>query len=319
MKDSLAPTPSLAQSLPPKLIEVLDKFEQQLRLQKKRSTETVRSYVSQATTFSEFLLLEADSKDPSIKKLFSDPQRIREHLRESSQTLNSSSQAQKVSALRCFINHLIENKLCGHDCLRPLERPRSPKKLIEIVPEDTLQFLQKALKEKRPLEEQLLFALLYGSGLRISEAANLKWKQMPRPAQESASLEILGKGKKRRVVPLTQKSVEIIQALKKDSAAEAESKVFSQGVRTLRRWVENWALLVPEAELKLHPHLLRHSLASHLLRRGAHLPEIQRLLGHSQLSTTERYTHLNVDDLVRIYDESFQQARSQKPKRKSTT
>jgi integrase/recombinase XerC len=277
--------------------------------------------VAQAESLLEFLLNDTQSPKNSNnvgpEDLLQDPQRIRNHLREASQELNASSQAQKVSALRCFLTYLTNEKLCSQECLRPLERPRTPKKLIEVLPEDTLKFLQNILQEKRPAEEVLLFELLYGSGLRISEAASLRWKQFPQNNTEKHSLEVLGKGRKRRVVPLTSSAIKAAQSFRGSSSPE--DAVFPHNIRSLRRWVENWALLIPESELRLHPHLLRHSIASHLLRRGAHLPEIQRLLGHSKLSTTERYTHLNVDDLIRIYDQSFAKAKAPKAKQKSNT
>jgi integrase/recombinase XerC len=187
---------------------------------------------------------------------------------------------------------------------------------MKIVDEDCLLAVRSALIEKNDARQQLLFELLYGSGLRISEAHDLKWAEL-RSAEQS--LEVLGKGRKRRVVPLTPEAFRLFAALR-STASKTSAGPFPEDVRTLRRWVERWGTLIPENELKLHPHRLRHSLASHLLQRGSKLPEIQRLLGHTRLSTTERYTHLDLNDLIRVYESSFEQKRGAKkaPKKAKT-
>lgn len=309
MGSSLTSTLSQTQSLPPKLLVCLEDFEKHLRLQKKRSPATLKSYLAQAQSLLEFLWNNNStnfSADPNISSVLEDPDPIRSHLREASTSLHANSQAQKVSALKCFFKFLIEKYSCRKELIRTLERPKTPRPLIKVIPEEILQSLRQILKTDRPLKEQLLFELLYGSGLRISEVTNIKWEDLALHSQQAPRIEIMGKGRKRRVVPLTPQSIELAKLLKAEMAITASKKnVFCYDVRTLRSWVNHWALLLPENDLKIHPHLLRHSIASHLLRRGAHLPEIQRLLGHSKLSTTERYTHLNLDELVHIYDKSF--------------
>jgi len=298
MTSSLASTKLRAQSLPTELEDLLESYASELSLQKHRSAHTQRSYLHHARCLLEFAHLD---KPKTLKPSeFLDATILRDHVRESSNTLGASSQAQKISALRGFIEFLQRRGHLSSDLQRHLERPRVPKTLMKVAEEDVLLKIREALEEKDP-REKLLFELLYGSGLRISEAQALHWTQL-RGSEES--LEILGKGKKRRVVPLTAEALRLF--LKLRASLKGSRGPFEQDVRTLRRWVENWALLVPESDLKLHPHRLRHSLASHLLQRGTKLPEIQRLLGHTRLSTTERYTHLNLDDLIRVYEQSFE-------------
>jgi integrase/recombinase XerC len=303
MPPSLASTKLDAQSLSVELEELLLSYADELCLQRRRSPNTQRSYLQHARCLVEFAVLHR-SEPSRLQNLF-DGELLRDHVRECSQTLGASSQAQKASALRAFLNFLHRRGVLETDLSRHLERPKVPKKLTKVLSEDLLLDLRQAL-ERHPPHERLLFELLYGSGLRISEAKELSWKDH-RPSLEA--LEILGKGKKRRVAPLTPQAAELLVRLKARKPARSTGP-FPQNVRTLRRWVSSWALLLPEASLELHPHLLRHSLATHLLQRGAKLPQIQRILGHRRLSTTERYTHLDLNDLIRAYEGSFASLRS---------
>lgn len=291
---------------------MLETYADEISLQKHRSEHTRRSYAHHARCLLEFAHLDRPRARTAPSLL--DATLVRDHVRETSATLGASSQAQKISALRNFVEFL--QRRCGlkEELQRHLERPRVPKTLMKVAEEDTLKTLRERLHAAEDKRSALLFELLYGSGLRISEAQSLGWKQL-RPKEQS--LEILGKGRKRRVVPLTREAFELFARLRRSAKTEGP---FPENVRTLRKWVAGWATLVPENDLKLHPHRLRHSLASHLLQRGGKLPEIQRLLGHNRLSTTERYTHLNLDDLLNVYAESFEKRSNVKkaPKKAKT-
>ena len=172
---------------------------------------------------------------------------------------------------------------------------------MRIFDEDDLPLLLQHI-QNRPAEEQLLFELLYGSGLRFSEAFNLCEKDVD---LRQSQISVLGKGMKRRLVPLTPGARKLLhkKRISPDKSLWPESTKEAQ----LRRWVRNWGVATgfDEKYGGLYPHKLRHSIATHLVRRGAQLPQIQKLLGHSELSTTEKYTHLNIQDLVKVYDDCF--------------
>lgn len=215
-----------------------------------------------------------------------------------------------VSALKSFLEWLGRNGYpVAATAAASITRPRVPRNLIHVIDEEDLRALVRFLNE-RPLTERVLFGLLYGSGLRISEAAGLRWEDM-RLAQAECRVE--GKGGKQRSIPLTPATVRDLKKLKDSSAsATAKSEIWGKpvSVRELRRWVEKWdaGLMLPEGH-HLHPHKLRHSLATHLLNRGASLPRIRKLLGHARLTTTERYTHLSLEDLLKAYDKAFSKLR----------
>ncbi len=285
---------------------LLTHFARYLKLQLHRSPRTVAAYVDVAGRYLASYRFETGS--------------IRMFLREAAPGLAPSSQAQWASAMKNFLNWILREKNHPIDpkLLKEISRPRVAKKLIQIIDEEDLPLLLKTL-ETRPLTEKLLFELLMGSGLRISEAQGLRWDQIDLIQSEA---RVLGKGAKIRRTPLTTQACLILHQLKPTRNSERPSIWPKQeSVRTLRRWVENWGKfsLLNERTGNLHPHKLRHSLASHLLRRGARLPQIQKLLGHSHLSTTERYTHLNPEDMLRIYDLCFPKLQSaENPKKKKT-
>jgi integrase/recombinase XerC/integrase/recombinase XerD len=152
------------------------------------------------------------------------------------------------------------------------------------------------------LRDKALFLVLYGAGLRVSEACHLKWTDVK---FSSRSLRVMGKGSKERLVILPSLAMEILQKLRKISANNFVF-VFSGGTEALNsRVAYEWVRARgAKAQLMkpLHPHALRHSFATHLLTSGANLRTLQELLGHESLQATEKYTHLGVDHLARTLE-----------------
>jgi integrase/recombinase XerC len=162
--------------------------------------------------------------------------------------------------------------------------------------------------------DALLLELLYGCGLRVSELASLNLSAIDR---DDAVVRVLGKGSKERVVPLGSKALAALASYlplrsglrhPKTGAQDAEALLLTprgqrMGVRQIQRLVQRYGAL-GAGRPDLHPHALRHSCATHLLEGGADLRAIQELLGHSGLSTTQRYTHLSLDRLLQVYDAS---------------
>ena len=162
--------------------------------------------------------------------------------------------------------------------------------------------------------------LLYGSGLRVSELASLDLGQI---SISEAEVRVLGKGRKERMVPLGSKSLEALAAYlprraelahPKSGRYDEQALLLGQlGKRLTVRWLQ--ALVQRYGALgagrsDLHPHALRHSCATHLLEGGADLRAIQEMLGHSSLSTTQRYTHVSLDQLLAVYDRAHPMARA---------
>lgn len=214
--------------------------------------------------------------------------------------LAKSTRNRKVACLRSFAGWLYENQYIEKDLRLYLDGPKVPVKLPHFLSVDealTLAaFCIQRLNSQLLIEkEQGAFVLLlYGTGLRVSEASHLRLRDFNR---EQNTVRVLGKGNKTRVVPLPLKVSWALQKL-----PPSGEFLFSLGqfadTRKAYEWVRR---LGAEAGLTqpIHPHTLRHSYATHLLTSGATLRIIQDLLGHSSLSATQKYTHLDLDHLAR--------------------
>ncbi len=310
MKKNLSSTIDSGESplpLSEKNSQRLHSFIDFLSLQRSKADRTVETYHQILLQFLYF----TESRLPSPKNdLGFSIREIRSFMREKGPKVQASTQALWVSAIRGYLKwyqtelSTPNNAEISH-ILRELIRPKVPQKQISVFDEEDLSLLLKHI-ETRPIEEKFLFELLYGLGLRISEAFNLApddfhWGE--------SVLWVKGKGSRMRKIPLTQNLRDLFPQMPIPFWSSHGS------VKTLRTWVNAWGKAVPlgtEGVMHLHPHKLRHSIASHLLRRGANLPQIQKMLGHKRLSTTQRYTHLRTEDIVKVYDDFF-------PKRHSKT
>jgi integrase/recombinase XerC len=274
--------------------EIFNEFLQDLEFSKNRCQRTREIYSQVLGDFDKFLAgKEADEEN------------ARAYLRSRAPELATSTQSLSVSILRSFSRW---EKLQGQSESSSswnLKSPRITQKKIRVFAEEDLDLLLNVV-EQRSDEEQLLFHLLYGSALRISEAL---WLKMENVELKKGCANVLGKGSKWRKVPLTPMAVKLLTQLSPTSGSWHSDQLNYQAAHAVvASWGEESG--IDKKYGALHPHLLRHALASHLLRRGAKLPHIQKLLGHSHLSTTERYTHLEVDDLIRAYDRALPRKRA---------
>lgn len=217
----------------------------------------------------------------------------------------AASLAQAVACLKSFCKYLVRTQVLDSDPGHALRTPKQPQRLVSFLSERDLA----AEKIENPdnnfsLRARTLLELLYGSGLRISECASLRWGAI---RTGERLVQVWGKGNKERLVPLTASALALFGEWKADMASRGipsgtVDPVFASGagvaydVRTLRRDVH--ALLRSLGwEGKASPHVLRHSFATHLLDHGASLVAVQEMLGHSSLATTQVYTHVTAERL----------------------
>ena len=215
--------------------------------------------------------------------------------------LAPSSRNRKTAVLKSFLGYLFDQHLIETDLRHQLVGPKIPKKLPHYISVDeVLAVIQSFHGNTGPddLREQALFYLLYGAGLRISEACSLKWKQF---SWETHTVRIVGKGNRERLVVLPSQSLVHLKQLKKITNFDFVWGNSALDTRTGYQWIRNLGqragLMSP-----LNPHALRHSFATHLLSSGANLRTLQELLGHTSLTATEKYTHLTVDQLARTME-----------------
>ena len=210
-----------------------------------------------------------------------------------------ASRQRKIATLKGFFHWAFAEGHLSEDFSRILTSGRRVKKLPHFLSVDEALVLWNHVKAKKNVFDQQIFLLMYGSGLRVSEVAALETSRFH---FGRASVEVLGKGKKWRWVPLLEETLKLLQVHhgEKFVLENAEGRGYS--VRTLHRHIQK---LGQEAGLSrpLHPHMLRHSYATHLLEGGANLRTIQELLGHSSLQTTQNYTHITLDSLAATLEE----------------
>lgn len=226
-----------------------------------------------------------------------------------------STTARKLSALRSLFRHLSRTRKIAADPCRGVRNPRQDQRhpaMLNVdqafdLLADTPPFPPASPDDALRTRDRALLELLYGSGLRISEALGLDTDDY---TPGGRALKVLGKGGKERLSPLSDTSRATLNAwlTARSVLAAADERALFVGRRGARLNRRQAARIVEEAAVlagipqRLSPHDLRHSYATHLLEGGADLRSVQELLGHSRISTTQRYTHLNLDALTKVYD-----------------
>jgi integrase/recombinase XerC len=238
--------------------------------------------------------------------------------REHRDGLGPRSVQRRLSALRGFFNYLIRERVIDSNPAADIRAPKGAKRLPKTLDVDQVgSLLARKPTDALSRRDLAMLELLYSSGLRLSELSGLDVADLD---LADRTVRVLGKGAKTRVLPVGSKAVEALRAwlgerrtLVKDGAGAlfVGKNGRRLGGRAIQKRIGSWAarsgLNVP-----VHPHLLRHSFATHLLESSRDLRGVQELLGHADISTTQVYTHLDFQHLARIYDESHPRARRRK-------
>jgi integrase/recombinase XerC len=222
----------------------------------------------------------------------------------------------KLAALRSFFKFLLREGRVTRNEARLLRTPKAPKTLPAVpTAEHTNRLVdgvaQNDLNRPFPERDLVIFEFLYGCGLRVSELCGLTLDDFDLDEQW---IRVRGKGKKERLVPYAAKAAEALaRYLPQRTAATGVRSLLTNfrggplGADSVRRIVKRYSMLLA-GDSSLHPHTLRHAYATHLLADGADLRAIQELLGHAQLSTTQKYTQMSLTDLMRVYDQAHPKA-----------
>ena len=252
---------------------------------------------------------------------------IRGYLSKEYDKVKKVSLARKIESIKAFFNFLEKRHIIDKNPVFLLELPKIEKKLPFFLTVNEARFLldnyrslsfeKKGVKyEFEILRNDLILEFLYGSGLRVSEIIFVKYKDL---ALNEGYVKVLGKGSKERIIPLTIQTVNKIQKWKNYAGAHIANLNFKSEFliinkkgnhltrRTVHRIVHESMLITGQFK-NISPHSLRHSFATHLLDNGADLRSIQDMLGHSNLSTTEKYTHLSLKKLLDVYKQSHPHA-----------
>jgi integrase/recombinase XerC len=226
--------------------------------------------------------------------------------------LSPKSLQRLLSSCRSLFRQLTREGALTHDPLAGVRGPKVHRKLPEVLDVDEATALVEGEGGEAPdLRDRAMLELFYSSGLRLSELVGLRWLDLDLDAGE---VRVLGKGRKTRVVPVGRHAVTALRALGDAEGREAESPVFRgrRGApispRTVQARMKALALRQGFAK-RVHPHLLRHTFASHVLESSGDLRAVQELLGHADIATTQIYTHLDFQHLAKVYDAAHPRAR----------
>lgn len=233
------------------------------------------------------------------------PAEVRGFLAELYESRERSTLCRKLAAIRSFLRHLQRRGHLDRDVAKAVPAPKMPRGLPRYLGIEQARDLIEApdLASKLGRRDRALLELLYGCGLRVSEAVGLNWQDLSWGPTVWAT--VLGKGGKERRLPLGGPAAQALRAWQQDAGA-SQGAVFLNhgGTRLTRRSVGRILakhLLRIAASHQITPHGLRHTFATHLLAGGADLRSIQQLLGHAQLTTTQRYTHVDLGQLLDDY------------------
>jgi integrase/recombinase XerC len=222
----------------------------------------------------------------------------------------------KLAAIRALFRFLLRNHRIEADPSRLLRLPKMPKRLPDVPNAEVTNAmvdakLPAALERPYPKRDRLLLELLYGCGLRISEAVALNPEDFDRGERW---IRVRGKGRKERQVPYGKKAAQALDAWlaqREPPRGEKALLLNHRGARLTDRGARNivkFYAAYAAGDSSIHPHTLRHAFATHLLSAGADLRAIQELLGHARLSTTQKYTQVSLEDLMRVYDSAHPKA-----------
>lgn len=231
------------------------------------------------------------------------------------QGLHPRSIARRLSAARSFFAFLLREGEIEHDPGADVQAPKPPRRLPATMDADQVaQLLSPQPEDDLAVRDRAILELLYSSGLRLSELTSL---DLPELDLADATVRVTGKGARTRILPVGRVAVTALRAWlarRPGLAATGEQAVFvGRGGRRLspravQQRVAHWARRA-SSQVPVHPHLLRHCFASHLLESSGDLRGVQELLGHADISTTQIYTHLDFQHLAQIYDKAHPRAR----------
>ncbi len=232
------------------------------------------------------------------------------------QGLSGRTIARRVSAVKAWFRYLLKTSIVTENPVEGINVPKSRQRLPRVLDVDQMNFLLrgdgKSIYDKRDLA---MWELLYSSGLRVSELAAADITDIDLAAQE---IRVLGKGNKERVVPIGRAACSAIamwfsvrstfQGAGDETACFLTHNGRCMTARNIQLRLRRWAKKFGSDE-SVHPHMLRHSFASHILESSGDLRAVQELLGHSNISTTQVYTHLDFQHLANVYDASHPRAK----------
>ena len=286
------------------LIDAFENFLQYCRFEKTLTNQTIQDYKEDFLQFQRYYPHKKELTDLNKNDLneFSYDQALN--------GLSPATIARRIATIKNFYMFLESDNLAKGIISEEITIPKKDKTLPQVLSEEEINQLLNApdLTSEKGIRDYAVLEILYSCGLRVSEAANLQINQIN---EQEEIINILGKGKKERIVPIRESALKAVKTyineVRNKHLVIDNKAVFigKNGKRMSRQALYN--IVVNNAKLagiqkEIHPHTLRHSFATHLLDNGADLRVVQELLGHTNIGTTQIYTHVTTKTLVKSYD-----------------
>jgi len=283
-------------------IEKIDDFQNYLRLEKKYSENTISSYERDLNKYRNYFEEKKELKNITNKD-------IKEYIQHLNKEESARSVARNISSLKSFYKFLLLEKYINKNPLDNITPPKLKKALPKVLTEEEVdKLLNIKLTDNYSYRNKAMLELMYSSGLRVTELINLKITDVD---LDMALVRIFGKGSKERVIPLGQYAINALNeyiTYHRGSMLKNKTSNYlflsSRGDKMTRQaFFKTLKKIAKEQGIKTEfsPHTLRHSFATHLLKHGADLRSIQELLGHSDVSSTQIYTHITNEKLKENY------------------
>lgn len=279
--------------------KLIDKFILYLKLERRLSTNTCSSYQSDLFQFDQFL--KKNIKDITKKELDSYIEYLHKAYKE-------STYLRKIAALKSFNKYLINYNLGGNQHIELLEAKKREKRMPKFLTQDQIDIFLNQLSDESPSKsrDKAMFETLYSTGVRVSEIIKIKVTDVN---LENGIIKVLGKGNKERVVILNQTSIDSLDTYIKKHRVKLMKKTtdflfLNNNGNPLTRQGFSYILKRYAKQVGINdisPHIFRHSIATHMLNNGGDLRMIQMVLGHANIATTEIYTHVSKEKVLKEY------------------
>jgi len=305
-------TPGLA------MHQEIERFINYMQVVRNASPHTLKGYASDIAQFAGFLEGEGLSTAPGEV----DSQTLRRYLaRLHRRGISKASTARKLASLRAFFKYLLRKGIIERDPTAGLPSPKLDKRLPKFLRDEQIEALMQKPDTSKPIgmRDAAILEMLYATGVRVSELAGMDLRDLDLRAGEA---KVLGKGSKERIVLFGRAAQEALalylnfgrgRLLSRRHDGEREDALFLNkdghrlAVRNIERLLDKYFGMVSD-EMKISPHVMRHTFATHMLEHGADLRSIQELLGHASVSTTQIYTHVSRERLKQVYESAHPRA-----------
>jgi integrase/recombinase XerC len=294
-------------SAPPLAAEV-ETFLARLQVERRVSPHTLAAYRRDLALLQQYCAAQGIGAWPALV-----PEALRGFIAaQHRRGLAAKSLQRLLSACRSFFRQLLRDGVLAVDPSTGLRAPKAPRRLPQVLDADEMAQLVQVEGES-PLDrrDRALLELFYSSALRLSELCGLRWRDVD---LDEALVRVRGKGDKTRLVPVGRHAREALSAWRALTRGSGDAPVFPgrNGAALSSRAVQQRVKQLAQRQglaKRVHPHLLRHSCASHVLESSGDLRGVQELLGHADIATTQIYTHLDFGHLSKVYDAAHPRAR----------